>query len=224
MQTKKTLFALAVAVTLTATNSYAIATSPALSSTTTPADIANWQVATSATGTGDGVFSSFPTSGFQSAVATTWRPDWIANNITGTNGAHVGYWTFFNFQQTFDLSGFNPTTAALSFQWAADDSGQGYAERGTWTPKYSLNGGSLVSGVWPDGSSYGLGPTTTISSGFRPGLNTINFYVEGNGVTDGFSLQNVSFTAAPVPEPETFAMMMAGLGVLVAVARRRKVA
>lgn len=35
-------------------------------------------------------------------------------------------------------------------------------------------------------------------------------------------LDNISVTAAPVPEPETYAMMMAGLGLLAFMAKRRK--
>ena len=110
-------------------------------------------------------------------------------------------WTFFVFRQTFDLTGYDPNTADLKFQWAADDSGQGFADRGTWTPKYSLNGGSLVAGTWPGGDSYSFGPTADLSSGFVPGLNVIDFYVEGNGTTDGFALNPISFTATPSPNP-----------------------
>jgi hypothetical protein len=47
--------------------------------------------------------------------------------------------------------------------------------------------------------------------------------VQGNGTTDGFSLMNVSLTGvSPVPEPQTYAMMLAGLGLLGFRLRRRK--
>ena len=44
------------------------------------------------------------------------------------------------------------------------------------------------------------------------------------GVSDSYggSLDKVSFTTSPVPEPETYALMLAGLGALGVVARRRK--
>jgi hypothetical protein len=178
------------------------------STSTANADYTHWQVATNVGGA-DGSFSSFPTAGFVPATAISIpgrSADWIANNSTGTNGGGVGVWTFFVFRQTFDLTGYDPTTANLQFRWAADDSGRGFAAQGSWTPKYVLNpvlpvnAASLIPGSWPpSGDTYSYGPTVEVSSGFLPGLNTIYFYVEGNGVTDGFSLSTVSFTAMPLP-------------------------
>jgi hypothetical protein len=72
--------------------------------------------------------------------------------------------------------------------------------------QYSLNGGSLVAGTWPGGNSYSFGPTVDISSGFVPGQNVIDFYVEGNGVTDGMALNPISFTAS-VPEPASLTLL-----------------
>jgi hypothetical protein len=198
----QTISAVAICLTLGITESYA---GPIFSSTS---DASRWQVAVNVGGT-DGSFSSFPTTGFVTATAVAGRftgtTGWIANNSTGTNGP-IGDWTFFVFRQTFDLTGYNSTTADLKFQWAADDSGQGFADRGTWTPKYSLNGGSLVAGTWPGGNSYSFGPTVDISSGFVPGQNMIDLYVEGNGVTDGMALNPISFTAS-VPEPASVTLL-----------------
>lgn len=159
----------------------------------------------------DGAFSSFPTNGFVSASTVSGRTTdgvgWIANNAAGSNG---GTWTFFVFRQSFDLTGYDPSTAQLSFQWAADDSGEGFANRGTWVPKYRLNGAALVPGQWAGGATYDFGLTTTVASGFVSGINTIDFFVEGNGTTDGFALRSLGLTAA-VPEPATWLTLLAGL-------------
>lgn len=53
------------------------------------------------------------------------------------------------------------------------------------------------------------------------GSSILSFAAAGNSDSVGGSLDNASLTAA-VPEPETYAMLMAGLGIMGAVARKRK--
>ena len=52
------------------------------------------------------------------------------------------------------------------------------------------------------------------------GTHRLTFAAEGRSNSYGGSLDNVSVTA--VPEPESYAMMLAGLGLIGAIARRRK--
>ena len=126
------------------------------------------------------------------------------------------------FRQTFDLSGFDPATANLSFRWAADDSGEIFAMRGSWIPAFRLNGGAFTyyPGASPDHRipTYDFSSLVSLTSGFVGGLNTIDFYVQGNGVTDGFALQLESFTATAVPAPG----VLAALGAAGALGSRRR--
>jgi hypothetical protein len=47
-------------------------------------------------------------------------------------------------------------------------------------------------------------------------------YTSGNfGILDGYSANIVAFAPLPVPEPESFAMLLAGLGLMGTIARRR---
>lgn len=48
------------------------------------------------------------------------------------------------------------------------------------------------------------------------------FHPGYGGAGEHVALDNLTFNAAPVPEPESFAMLLAGLGVLAGVARRRQ--
>ena len=148
------------------------------------------------------------------------RPLWIANNTTGSNGG-IGAYEFFIFRQTFDLTGFNPATAVLQFKWGCDDD----LSRGavTWNPDFVLNSGSHQ-GAGTCGS-YDLGGLVTVNSGFITGLNTLDFYVVGNGQTDGMILQSLGFTAqgdGVVPEPATMTLLATGLASLAAMRRRKK--
>ena len=183
-------------------------------------DASAWTVSTAVlNGAGDGQFASFDALHPAAAVTRSDAPAWISNVASGTNG-YMTDWTFFVFQQSFTLSAAEAATFDLKFQWAADDSGEGFAYRGAWTPKYSLNGGALVDGSWPSSNTYSFGNVTDVS-GFHEGVNTLTFYVEGNGVTDGMALNTVSFTSA-VPEPGSLGMLAAGLGLMGAMVRRAK--
>jgi hypothetical protein len=205
----------------------------------------------------DGGFDQFPVSGpWADAVACSAtasrvpvRPDWISNVALCSNGVQsspgaapqIGgdNWTQFIFRQQFTLDATQASTLQLSFQWAADDSGQIDAVRGSWRPAWSLNstdfddlnftqwgectgnsGFGIAIPSFGTGCSYELSPTVTVS-GFQPGENTMYFWVQGNGRTDGMRLANAQFT--PVPEPAT--AMLAGLGLLpLWLARRRAAA
>ncbi len=214
-----------------------LAADPNFYSTNDPAD--HWFVSTHVNaagenGTGDLEEIQFKTNDsdfFQAVNLTTGgRADWIADKADGYHGG-IGSYTFFVFRQQFDLTGFDPATANLQFRWAADDSGAGYADRGSWVPRFKLNGGDFnlyspypYPGTSTSQQSYVFGNPVTLTDGFVQGLNTIDFYVEGNGQTDGFVLETISFTADnAVVTPEPASMLLFGVGgAAMAFLRRRK--
>jgi hypothetical protein len=198
---------------------------PVFYSTSSPTG--NWFVSTNVSSVDTTTFAPFKlgASDFFQAVAVTNRaPFYIANNSTGTNGT-FGNWTQFVFRQTFDLTGYDPASAVLKFSWAADDSGEMILSRGSWIPRFKLNNGAAT--FYPGSSpsapiyTYDLSPEVTVSSGFVSGLNTIDFYVQGNGKTDGFALNSVSLTAN-IPLPAPLLLLGTGLVGLLGIARRRK--
>lgn len=201
---------LAVAVGIALAASPALA-DPIFASTTAAVGTVDpvWTVAAMHGGYNDGqarfdeILASVP---FGDAWA--WRVEgpvtMLANNASGSNGG-VGNYTYFVFRQTFDLTGYDAATADLEFRWASDDVPGAVG----WTPAFSLNGAALQAG---SSGAYMLGAAVGLNSGFVSGLNTIDFYVQGNGQTDGFALSTLSFTAAPVPEPGSLLLLTFGLG------------
>ncbi|MFA9218876.1 MAG: FxDxF family PEP-CTERM protein [Sphingomonadaceae bacterium] len=118
----------------------------------------------------------------------------------------------YTFRLSFDLTGYNASTAAFTGHFAADNSAEIY-----------LNGTKLTGATgftsWHDFSA---------SSGFLAGPNTLDFVLtndaQGSGNPAGLRVEFASSNVSAVPEPETYAMLMAGLGLVGFAARRRKAA
>ena len=137
--------------------------------------------------------------------------DGSANLFINTS---YGGWSDLRFNQPIVafgawFSGLNPTNRPYSTITVDADSLAGYGS-------YSHLG------------SY-LPPTTTAGSiqfiGFTSTQAFNRIIFEGAGCcSTTFAMDNVIYTAAlaPVPEPETYAMLLAGVGLLAGVARRRK--
>ena len=113
----------------------------------------------------------------------------------------------------FNLSGYLPNSASFSGRWAADNKGV-----------VKLNGAAIstisVSTGFRDWTSF------EATSGFVSGANKIEFVVTNlalnGGNPTGLRAEFTTSSVTAVPEPETYAMLMAGLGLLGAVARRKK--
>ncbi len=101
-----------------------------------------------------------------------------------------------------------------------------YVPFGTSSLSVSINGGpassftNLVNGIgpmdWENNSLTWVANAATAQITF---LGLENGALSNNA---GIGLDNVGFAAAPVPEPETYALMLAGLGAVGVAARKRK--
>ena len=76
---------------------------------------------------------------------------------------------------------------------------------------------NIQSGVFQDGSRYWTGtPTNDVA------IHSTFSFRNGLDFTDNGSVGRYAMAVAPIPEPETYAMLLAGLGLVGFIARRRK--
>jgi hypothetical protein len=164
--------------------------------------------------TGPGVPGGGPAAVYSpSSLWFQWAPNdphsgWIGFQDSFSSSPHGDY----TYVQTFDLTGYDPSTASLSGLWAADQFGS-----------IDLNGSptgiSVPDGNWNAGSFPNLNPFT-ITSGFQSGLNTLAFIVTEPDDGDGLRVSNLSLTESAVPEPSTAVLLTLGCVVVLVIARR----
>jgi len=134
---------------------------------------------------------------------------WIYNADVGDSGIRGLY----DFKTTFDLTGYIPSTAQLTFVYAMDQYGDVY-----------LNGvhvASLPDHNWGASISPNLNPFS-ISSGFQDGINTLEFYITLPDGYDGLVISDSSLTATPIPIPAALPLFGSGLAGLLVWRRFRK--
>lgn len=168
--------------------------------------------------------ASFESAGSTSLAGWTQKPNATVSVFGGTGGAPANYIDldstkrngagFFN--NTIDQAIVGTGLVQLSFWYAASAADSG----NTNEIKFSLGDfkGSVLnqavnSTEWQQFTSQ---PILLKSNG----NNTLSFSAAGKADGIGGYIGNV--VVAAVPEPETYAMMLAGLGLVGAVARRRK--
>jgi hypothetical protein len=142
-------------------------------------------------------------------IANTTTSKWItplANQGASFDPVTKGTYTW---SLSFNLAGFDASTASFSGKFAADNSAV-----------VLLNGHSIGSANgFTSFSNFGA------ASGFNSGLNTLDFVVtnvaQNGGNPTGLRVEFTASNVTPVPEPETYAMLLAGLGLMGVISRRR---
>ena len=147
--------------------------------------------------------------------ANTPQYSWISATSTGSGGGGNYY-----FRTSFNLTGYDPTTATMTFQCAIDN----YPVVNSY---YSLNGGAYGGSCGSTYNGYQFAGVNSVTSGFLPGNNTLTFHFTGDSVTDGLVVGDMTLSASAVtatPEPASMMLLATGLAGIFAAVRRRKAA
>jgi hypothetical protein len=140
-------------------------------------------------------------------VGTNATSRWIVPSPNFAFGDQPGITDRLTYRTTFSLGGLAPTTARITGRVAADDSLLGIFLNGVaFSPSQVAR-----NDVWSD---------FFIDSGFIAGSNRLEFVTESTLNPTGLRVE-MTGTAA-VPEPASWAMLIAGFGLVGAAARRRR--
>ena len=150
---------------------------------------------------------TFPLAG--NWMANTITSKWITPTTSQGESFDPSANGTYSWKLNFDLTGFNASTASFTGRFAADNNA-----------KVKLNG-TEVGSANGFTSFYDFGAST----GFNSGVNTLEFVVintaQRTGNPTGLRVEFLQSNVTPVPEPETYAMLLAGLGLMGVISRRR---
>jgi hypothetical protein len=153
-------------------------------------------------------------------ISNTSNAQWIApqSDVTAITGVNTTY----IYQTTFDLTGFNPSTASLSGLWTVDDYSAGIYLNGNLVP----NSMEQIPAVFSQFLSL------SITSGFVAGINTLDFVIVNTGAANqteiapnptGLIVEIAGHADRDVvPEPETLFSLAFGLLLMGVFCRRQK--
>lgn len=126
----------------------------------------------------------------------------------------------FNDVFTFNLSTLSDSiTSAVSLDQPAFGGGFDYTITGGTFGLYSDTDGDGMNGTLISSTAFGSTSASLMASNLEAG----NYYwlVSGTAAGNVGGIYNFTTNTAPVPEPETYALMLAGLGLLGFVGKRR---
>ena len=137
------------------------------------------------------------------------RSAWIGPNNDHQVDGPVG---LYDYQTTFNLTGFNPLTASIKGGWSSDNDGVKILLNGVDTGNPATNFAQFSIGFAP----------FSISGGFKSGWNTLDFIVNNGGGPTALRVDMLG-TARAVPEPSSFALLgLGGISLAVGAYRRRR--
>ena len=138
---------------------------------------------------------------------------WMTPNSNGNASLDPSSDGFYAYSLAFDLARFIPSTAKLSGRFAVDN-----------TVTQILLNGSAITQAGP--GSFNVWTAFSATSGFINGVNTLAFTVRNNaqasGNPTGLRVEFTTSSIDPVPEPTSWAMLIAGFGLVGVVMRRRR--
>ncbi len=146
-------------------------------------------------------------------VANDANSRWISMNGSGGVGSSST-----TYRLTFDLTGLIPMTASISGLYGADNEVSIFLN--------GANTGFFLGGGANPANFTGL-TAFNLTSGFVSGINTLDFRVVDLGAPTALRVDNLAGTAdlivtGGVPEPGTWAMMLAGIGLMGGALRARR--
>ena len=165
------------------------------------------------------VVSTSPAAWFANSSSSKWIAP-RSDQDTATNSSWGNAPGDYTYRTTFDLTGFDPTTARVNGEWATDNVGLDILINGTST------------GLSDPGPGYVAFKAFSIDNGFVTGTNTLDFIVHNvmgsNPNPTGFRAE-LRVSAAPLPAAPTLSLpalmlLVVALTLTAAISLRRVVA
>jgi len=159
----------------------------------------------------------------------------VGNNVTGNGGGDIGYWNLGGQgavgtgsliqSWTNNTAGLSTNGVVQGLKAAPFNIGAANSVTGSETVSYNAATHELtMTGLFlnnQNGVAYSVSDSAAVNLDAKYGSTMYIGFVGGTGGT-GADQRITAFSVSAVPEPESYAMLVAGLGLMGFIARRRK--